>query len=95
METDSSKADVQHPAAATSSGTAPAPAPAPRTPPLPFKPHQAPPARKPIDINSKEYKQTASKYVRFVVALPVLLVTSYFLWQRRECSRLVFPLGCC
>ncbi|KAL2194992.1 hypothetical protein P885DRAFT_41549 [Corynascus similis CBS 632.67] len=40
--------------------------------------------RKPIDTSSKEYKEAASKYIRFVVGLPFLLVTSYFLYQRRE-----------
>jgi hypothetical protein len=45
-----------------------------------------PPRRKPVDTSSKEYKQTASKYVRFVVALPLLIVTSYFLYERRKYS---------
>jgi hypothetical protein len=40
--------------------------------------------RKPVDTSSKEYKQFASRYVRFVVALPVFLVTSYFLYERRK-----------
>ncbi|KAH6847517.1 hypothetical protein B0I37DRAFT_375261, partial [Chaetomium sp. MPI-CAGE-AT-0009] len=40
-------------------------------------------ARKPIDTSSKEYKEVASKYVRFVVGLPFLIVTSYFLYERR------------
>ncbi|KAH6623428.1 hypothetical protein F5144DRAFT_496078 [Chaetomium tenue] len=43
-----------------------------------------PKARKPVDTSSKEYKQFASRYVRFVVALPFLLVTSYFLYERHK-----------
>ncbi|KAL2174794.1 uncharacterized protein P884DRAFT_63498 [Thermothelomyces heterothallicus CBS 202.75] len=42
------------------------------------------PPRRPIDTSSKEYKEAASRYVRFVVGLPVLLVTSYYLYQRLE-----------
>ncbi|KAK4032921.1 hypothetical protein C8A01DRAFT_20076 [Parachaetomium inaequale] len=57
--------------------------PTPRPQPRPHLGSQAPPEpRKPVDTSSKEYKQAASKYVRFVVALPILLVTSYFLYQR-------------
>jgi hypothetical protein len=48
------------------------------------RPQQSTPARKPIDTSSKEYKQAASRYVRFVVAFPFLVVTSYFLYERRE-----------
>lgn len=79
------KPDTQGTAAAAS-GTAPAPAAPARSPRLPTTAQQTPP-RKPVDINSKEYKEAASKYVRFVVALPIFLVTSYFLWQRREYPR--------
>lgn len=42
------------------------------------------PPRRPVDTSSKEYKEAASRYVRFVVGLPFLLVTSYYLYQRRE-----------
>jgi hypothetical protein len=48
------------------------------------RPQPSTPARKPIDTSSKEYKQAASRYVRFVVAFPFLVVTSYFLYERRK-----------
>ncbi|KAK4182416.1 hypothetical protein QBC35DRAFT_353328, partial [Podospora australis] len=34
------------------------------------------------DINSKEYKQAERKWVSTMVALPILLVTSYYLFDR-------------
>ena len=34
------------------------------------------------DINSPAYKQTARKYVNFMIAMPILLVTSYVLFDR-------------
>lgn len=86
-----SEADAPEPATATGPATAQRPA-ASTLPPSPEPPVQAgsqtaPPVRKPVDTSSKEYKQAASKYIRFVVAFPVFLVTSYFLWKRRECFR--------
>jgi hypothetical protein len=35
-----------------------------------------------IDPSSKAYKQAASKYTRLMIAMPILLVTSYFLFDR-------------
>ncbi|KAK3313131.1 hypothetical protein B0H66DRAFT_608184 [Apodospora peruviana] len=37
---------------------------------------------KPVDTSSPEYKQAARKYTLFIVAIPILLVTSYFLFER-------------
>ncbi|KAI1812128.1 hypothetical protein GGS20DRAFT_559590 [Poronia punctata] len=39
-----------------------------------------PPPR--VDTSSTIYKKTAAKYVRFMVAMPILLVTSYYLFDR-------------
>lgn len=92
-------ADIRGEPALSSAGVSePIAAPSPATPPKPIAstalPHpqvspgagsqQIPPTRKPVDTSSKEYKQAASRYVRFVVAFPLLLVTSYFLYERRE-----------
>ncbi|KAI3319359.1 hypothetical protein HD806DRAFT_539396 [Xylariaceae sp. AK1471] len=45
-----------------------------------------PPSRTPmpprVDPSSKAYKQAASKYMRLMIAMPILLVTSYFLFDR-------------
>ncbi|KAK4096059.1 hypothetical protein N658DRAFT_490240 [Parathielavia hyrcaniae] len=54
----------------------------PPPPHAPARPRASIPAQKPIDTSSKEYKQAASRYVRFVVAFPFLVVTSYFLYER-------------
>jgi len=35
-----------------------------------------------IDPSSPLYKKTAAKYVRFMVAMPILVVTSYYLFDR-------------
>ena len=43
-----------------------------------------PPPRKPVDVNSKEYKQFAGRWTRLVVGLPFLIVSSYLLYERRE-----------
>jgi len=43
------------------------------------KPSQPP---KPVDINSPEYKAAARKYTSLMVAIPILLVTSYYLYER-------------
>ena len=82
------KTNASDPTTATSPATTQTPVSSTR-PPRPQAPVQggsqtAPPVRKPVDTSTKEYKQAASRYIRFVVGLPVLLVTSYFLWQRRE-----------
>ncbi|KAK4195273.1 hypothetical protein QBC40DRAFT_22756 [Triangularia verruculosa] len=37
---------------------------------------------KKVDINSKEYKRVARKVTSLMVALPFLIVTSYYLWDR-------------
>ncbi|KAI0810179.1 hypothetical protein GGR55DRAFT_695387 [Xylaria sp. FL0064] len=42
-----------------------------------------PPPRTPrVDHSSATYKQAASKYTRFMIAMPILLVTSYYLFDR-------------
>ncbi|KAI0198563.1 hypothetical protein F4808DRAFT_256586 [Astrocystis sublimbata] len=35
-----------------------------------------------VDLNSAGYKQAASKYTRFMIAMPILLVTTYILFDR-------------
>lgn len=85
----STKANAAEPGAITGSQSASTPISAPSASPDGSpQPRSRPPPqpRKPVDTSSKEYKQTASKYVRFVVALPLLIVTSYFLYERREYS---------
>ncbi|KAK3292827.1 uncharacterized protein B0H64DRAFT_202144 [Chaetomium fimeti] len=77
-----------HPASSEPVGSStttyqPAPSPSPRSQgPADANPQIPPKARKPVDTSSKEYKQAASRYIRFVVAFPVLVVTSYFLYER-------------
>lgn len=41
-------------------------------------------AKPKIDPSSPEYKQAARKWVATIIALPVLIVTSYFLFERCE-----------
>jgi hypothetical protein len=80
-------ADESGALAGTQSGSTPLSTPSARPGGVPQAGSRAaPPSRKPIDTSSKEYKQTASRYVRFVVALPLLIVTSYYLYERREYS---------
>ncbi|KAK4177776.1 hypothetical protein QBC36DRAFT_124898 [Triangularia setosa] len=43
--------------------------------------------KKPVDINSKEYKRVARKVTSLMVALPFLIVTSYYLWDRLSLGR--------
>ncbi|KAK3995255.1 hypothetical protein QBC44DRAFT_320742 [Cladorrhinum sp. PSN332] len=53
------------------------------------RPARAPQAHAPpriVDTSSKEYKQAERKWVSVIVALPILFVTSYFLFDRRECK---------
>ncbi|KAI1198154.1 hypothetical protein F5X97DRAFT_323724 [Nemania serpens] len=47
-----------------------------------FRNNPTPPTPRRIDTSSPAYKQAAARYVRFVVAMPVLLVTSYYLFDR-------------
>ncbi|KAK0714383.1 hypothetical protein B0T21DRAFT_387095 [Apiosordaria backusii] len=42
---------------------------------------------KKVDINSKEYKRVARKVTSLMVALPFLIVTSYYLWDRLTLGR--------
>jgi len=37
-----------------------------------------------VDTSSKEYKRVERKVVSVMVALPILFVTSYFLYERRK-----------
>ncbi|KAI5923980.1 hypothetical protein F4810DRAFT_666860 [Camillea tinctor] len=43
---------------------------------------QQPPRRIPVDTSSAAYKATARKYTRLMIAVPVLLVTSWVLFDR-------------
>ena len=45
---------------------------------------EIPKPRKPVDVNSKEYKDFEKKWVRLVVGLPFLIVSSWLLYKRRE-----------
>ncbi|KAK4641802.1 hypothetical protein QC761_504060 [Podospora bellae-mahoneyi] len=47
--------------------------------------------KQPVDINSKEYKRVARKVTSLMVALPFLIVTSYYLWDRLSLGRPVPP----
>lgn len=53
----------------------------------------APPSEpiKVVDTSSPDYKRAARKYTSVMVALPILLVTSYFLFDRRELHQLPGP----
>ncbi|KAK1830108.1 hypothetical protein QBC39DRAFT_117552 [Podospora conica] len=65
-----------------------APTTLPRAPPIgawkpTAKPREAAPAvKKPVDVKSPEYKSAARKWVAAIVALPILFVTSYYLFDR-------------
>lgn len=39
---------------------------------------------KPVDVNSPEYKAASRKWTSLMVGLPFLIVSSYFLYDRRE-----------
>ncbi|KAK3346587.1 hypothetical protein B0T25DRAFT_571716 [Lasiosphaeria hispida] len=54
-----------------------APAPSPATPEVEV---QKP--RKPADVKSPEFKAASRKYTALMVALPILVVTSYYLFDR-------------
>ncbi|KAJ4292878.1 hypothetical protein N0V88_005538 [Collariella sp. IMI 366227] len=41
-------------------------------------------ALKPVDTSSKEYKRQARKVTSVIVALPIAIVTSYFLYDRPD-----------
>ncbi|KAK0671508.1 hypothetical protein QBC41DRAFT_54520 [Cercophora samala] len=47
--------------------------------------------KKPVDTNSKEYKRVARKVTSLMVALPFLIVTSYYLWDRLSLGRPIPP----
>jgi len=42
------------------------------------------PIPKPVDIKSPEYKSASRKWTSLMVGLPFLIVSSYFLYDRRE-----------
>jgi hypothetical protein len=48
---------------------------------------EIPKAPKPADVNSPEYKRAARKWTSLMVGLPVLIVSSYFLYDRRKCAQ--------
>lgn len=54
--------------------------PAPYRAPLPKS--LQPQAPKRVDTSSPAYKAAAGKYTRFMVAMPILLVTTYVLYDR-------------
>jgi len=61
--------------------------PSPTTASAPLKPQPQPqPQPKRVDSSSKEYKRVERKVVSVMVALPILFVTSYFLFERRKSS---------
>ncbi|KAI1153654.1 hypothetical protein F4825DRAFT_449228 [Nemania diffusa] len=55
-----------------------------------------PPSRAPIppavDRSSPAYKAAASKYTRLMISMPILLVTSYYLYDRLALGHEVKPL---
>lgn len=60
----------------------------PASAPLPYVAHTPKPAEpsrepKPVDPSSPEYKRASRKWVSTMIALPILIVTSYFLFDRR------------
>ena len=67
-------------------------APRPSIPAAVYEAHnRAPPPSPPsppriADTSSKEYKQAERKWLSVIVALPILFVTSYFLFDRRKCK---------
>lgn len=44
------------------------------------------PVKKPVNVNGPEYKSAARKWTAVMVALPILAVTSYYLYDRRTFS---------
>lgn len=44
------------------------------------------PVKKPVNVNGPEYKSAARKWTAVMVALPILAVTSYYLYDRRTLS---------
>lgn len=64
--------------------------PNPTKPPVPNRPNSSAsriprsgtPTPLRVDTSSKAYKQAATKYTRFMIGMPILLVTSYFLFDR-------------
>ncbi|ORY68576.1 uncharacterized protein BCR38DRAFT_482074 [Pseudomassariella vexata] len=59
----------------------PKPNPTPRTVGQLPQSLRAPPPKR-VDLSSPAYKQASKKYVNFMIAMPILLVTSYFLFDR-------------
>ncbi|KAK4227299.1 hypothetical protein QBC38DRAFT_443848 [Podospora fimiseda] len=45
-----------------------------------------------FDTSSKEYKQAERKWISVIVALPILFVTSYFLFERLALGKVPPPL---
>lgn len=73
------------------------PVPRPSIPSAVYEAHnRAPPPSPPriADTSSKEYKQAERKWLSVIVALPILFVTSYFLFDRRKC-KLWIRSPCC
>lgn len=61
----------------------------PQAPPVgAWKPTGMPrePVKKPVNVNGPEYKSAARKWTAVMVALPILAVTSYYLYDRRTFS---------
>ncbi|KAL2024938.1 hypothetical protein VTK56DRAFT_3637 [Thermocarpiscus australiensis] len=46
------------------------------------RPQPPPRTPRPVDLSSKEYKQAERKFTSVIVALPILFVTSYYLYDR-------------
>ena len=49
---------------------------------------------KPVDIKSPEYKAASRKWTSLMVALPILAVTSYYLFDRRMLLYSRIPVCC-
>ncbi|KAJ1324355.1 hypothetical protein MN608_10417 [Microdochium nivale] len=76
--------DAQPVRLATASPTRPTPAPIPANTSTSTSTSMAEPPRPraPVAVGSKEYNKAAGKYTRAMIATPILLLTSYVLYNR-------------
>ncbi|KAI1114892.1 hypothetical protein F5Y14DRAFT_450512 [Nemania sp. NC0429] len=74
---------------------APTSSPASRMPRMPIPPRSKNPPlpRAIVDTSSEAYKQNAAKYMRFLIGMPILIVTSYVLFDRLVLGNEVKPYG--
>lgn len=81
------KANVTEPAATPAASPTPEPPARPthtRSQEPPQTHYEPPPPLKRVDTSSKEYKRALRKVTSLIVALPIAIVTSYYLWERRK-----------